>query len=62
MKHAGHDPMSLAALIAGRDTRDAVRAVLSDSERVRKTLDRALPTKFTDPMDVWLMGPTRRAA
>lgn len=49
-------PMSLAALISGRDTRDAVRAVLSDSDRVRQTLD-VLPAKSADPFDMWLYGP-----
>ena len=35
------NPNSLAALISGRSIRDAVRAVLSDSERVRRTLEPA---------------------
>lgn len=55
------NPNSIAALISGRSIRDAVRAVLSDSERVRKTLASVEPRTFTDPFDQWLMGPRKAA-
>lgn len=54
------DPMSLAGLIAGRDLSQAIHAVLSDSDRVLKTLERAVrPDEYTDPMDIFLFGKRR---
>lgn len=58
----GDNPNSLAALISGRAIRDAVRAVLSDSPRVRETLDRVMPKTWTDPLDIWLYSPVRKAS
>lgn len=57
-----NNPMSIAGLTSGRQVRDAVRAVLSDSERVRETLDRVMPKTWTDPLDIWLYSPVRKTS
>lgn len=57
-----NNPMSIAGLTSGRQIRQAVRAVLSDSERVRETLDRVTPKKWTDPLDIWLYSPARKTS
>lgn len=59
---SGTDPMSLAGLISGRATSQAARAVLSNSERVRKTLEAVAPVRhYTDRMDIFLFAPRQWA-